>query len=423
VNSLRARIAAILIVSITCVVFLATITTLTVVQKVASGAILPPIAAQLELLMRIAEDDLPASGKSIFLSSRPIDGAPRERLTNLLQDGFNRMGESRRIIVTLPAGYDKPVASIELTRDRWLTVPIADEPNPPWMILAAWMLLIVVGTAGISLIVANRVTRSLALLEAVAAGVGPDGHLQTVAETGPAEVRATARALNQMNNKLRKAVESRMRLVAAAGHDLRTPMTRMRLRAEFLEDEDRQNWLKDVEELDRIADSAIRLVREEVENRDAEIVWLDAMARSISVELEEMNLPVVVRSTAPVHIFGAPLALTRAFRNLIINAAMHGGGAEIAVEARDGRAVMVIEDRGPGIPEELLEQVFEPFFRVDPSRRQSVPGAGLGLAIAREIIDRAGGELTLRSRKGGGLRQEAIFTQRPELATSHIKTK
>jgi len=409
VNSLRARIAAILIVSIACVVFLATVTTMLVVRKPALNPFIDSITQQLEFVMRIAADDPLAFEKSGLTSSNPAGGVSNQQLTRLLQEAFAKGGDRRRLIVSRPAEREKPIASIELAPGRWLAVPIPQEPEPPLMVLGAWMLLIIAGTAGISLIVAQGVTRPLALLEAVAADTGPDGNLPFVPETGPAEVRATARALNRLNHNLRKAVESRMRLVAAAGHDLRTPMTRMRLRAEFLDDADRPKWLRDLDELDRIADSAIRLMREEVEQRESEIIRLDVLARSISSEFEEMKLTVVVRSAAPLCIAGAPLALTRAFRNLIINAAVHGGGAEIDVEARNGHAVLVIEDRGPGIPDDLLDRVFEPFFRVDPSRRQSAPGAGLGLAIAREIIGRAGGELSLRNRNGGGLRQEASF--------------
>ena len=413
-NSLRARIAAVLIVSIACVVLLATVTTILIVQKPALNPFIDSITRQIEYVLRIAADDPLAFEKLGLTSSSPAGGASDQPLTRLLQEGFAKDGDRRRVVVSQPEERQNPIASIEVAPGRWLAVPIPGKPNPPFMVLGAWMLLIIAGTAGISLIVARRVTRPLALLEAVAADTGPDGNLPYVPETGPAEVRATARALNRMNHNLRQAVDSRMRLVAAAGHDLRTPMTRMRLRAEFLDDADRSKWLRDLDELDRIADSAIRLMREEVEQRENEIIRLDMLARSISSELKEMNLTVVVRGTMPLRIAGAPLALTRAFRNLIINAAVHGGGAEIGVEARNGYAVLVIEDRGPGIPDDLLDRVFEPFFRVDPSRRQSAPGAGLGLAISREIIGRAGGELSLRNRNGGGLRQEAAFPQRFE---------
>jgi signal transduction histidine kinase len=204
-------------------------------------------------------------------------------------------------------------------------------------------------------------------------------------------------------------MESRMRLVAAAGHDLRTPMTRMRLRAEFLDEEDRVEWLNDLNELDRIADSAIRLVREEAGVEDTEPVALDRLLRDLATELKQVGHPVTTGALSPALVKAGPLALKRALQNLIINAATHGGGARLALSVEGHRAIVRIEDDGPGIPPDLLSRVFEPFFRVDPARRQSVPGAGLGLAIAREIVERNGGTITIENKAPRGLRQTVGF--------------
>ena len=200
-----------------------------------------------------------------------------------------------------------------------------------------------------------------------------------------------------------------MRLVAAAGHDLRTPMTRMRLRAEFLDEEERAIWLNDLNELDRIADSAIRLVREEAGFEDVEPVALDRLLRDLATELRHVGHPVTIGPLPPASVKAGPLALKRALQNLIINAATHGGGARLALSVEGNRAIVRIEDDGPGIPPDLLSRVFEPFFRVDPARRQSVPGAGLGLAIAREIIERNGGTITIENKAPRGLRQTVGF--------------
>ena len=197
-----------------------------------------------------------------------------------------------------------------------------------------------------------------------------------------------------------------MRLVAAAGHDLRTPMTRMRLRAEFLDESERQNWLNDLDELDRIADSAIRLVREEVEAGEREPLQLDALVRRLTTELAAQGRKIDAGTLEPVHVSAAPLALSRALRNLMINAATHGGGGTVSLSREGDFAVIRIVDQGPGIPQSLIERAFEPFFRVDPARRQSVPGAGLGLAIAKEIVERLGGQIAMRNGAGGGLVQE-----------------
>src|SRR5262249_20981409 len=206
--------------------------------------------------------------------------------------------------------------------------------------------------------------------------------------------------------RLKRAIESRMRLVAAAGHDLRTPITRMRLRAEFVEDgEERERWLADLDELERIADSAILLVREESAKAPPRLSELDHLGGASGAELRKQNFDVTETGMAPVTVLANRLALNRALRNLIINAATHGLRARVEVGQANGAARIVIEDDGPGLPPELLDQVFEPFFRADPARRQDIRGAGLGLTIAREIVQRAGGTISISNRGGGGLQQ------------------
>jgi signal transduction histidine kinase len=234
--------------------------------------------------------------------------------------------------------------------------------------------------------------------------VGPDGVLPHVPERGGSEARRMAVSLNALSDRLKAAMDSRMRLVAAAGHDLRTPMTRMRLRAEFLPEDDRSAWLDDLDELDAIADSAIRLVKEEGAGEDHRQVELAELVIETANELRNTGLEIEVGDLAPAAVTAGPLALRRALRNLMTNAATHGGGGRVQLEA-DSEACLVIEDSGPGIPDELIPRVFEPFFRVDPGRNQITKGAGLGLAIAKEIIERFGGSIEISNRPEGGLRQ------------------
>ncbi|MGA2495197.1 MAG: ATP-binding protein, partial [Roseiarcus sp.] len=325
-----------------------------------------------------------------------------------LSDALRRHGISTAVMVT--EGKRWPTASIKISDAEWLVLPSALPPPTPMELpsLAGWLLLIALGTTGVALIVVHRLTQPLALVVRTVTRIGPEGEVPELPEIGPPEVRATARAINMLSSRLKSAMESRMRLVAAAGHDLRTPMTRLRLRAEFLED-DRDKWLADLDELDRIADSAIRLVREETEGTPADTVRLDEMVGDIAAELQELRLDIRMTDGQAASVRARPLSLKRALRNLMINAATHGGGASVTVAAEASVAVITIEDRGPGIPEAQLEHAFEPFFRVDPARRASVPGAGLGLAIAREIIQRNLGQLRLANRQGGGLTQRVTL--------------
>ena len=291
-----------------------------------------------------------------------------------------------------------------------LEIPDFSPPADRWLVLSGWVTLIALGATAVSLYFAAVLTRPLVMLEAAVARIGPDGVLAPLPEQGSGEVRATARALNHLSARLKAAMESRMRLVAAAGHDLRTPMTRMRLRAEFLPEGEREKWLNDLEELDRIADSAIRLVREEANADTPGPIALDIAVRELVDELASIGLKVELGCIDKVNIRAGGLGLRRALRNLIVNAATHGKGCRVDVNAQSDKAIITIADSGPGIPPELLDKAFEPFFRVDPARRQSVPGAGLGLAIAKEIIERYGGKITLANRPGGGLIQTIVFS-------------
>jgi signal transduction histidine kinase len=343
------------------------------------------------------------------LGSGPVPGQPRPELTNLLQSQLRSAGSDLEVVVTQPTGIAHPFVSIKL-KSGWLALPVPERRRPEFLFaLAGWFLLVAIGTVGVALWFAHRITRHLAVLERVAATIDADGVVPRLPETGPAELRATARALNTMTARLKNAAESRMRLVAAAGHDLRTPMTRMRLRAEFLDEEERALWLSDLEELDRIADSAIQLVREETQREKSQLLRVDQVIAEICRDLASMKASVTIMKMEAVTISSAPLALTRAIRNLVINAATHGGGAFVTVGLEDSTALITIDDEGPGIPDQSMSRVFEPFFRVDPARRKSGPGAGLGLAIAKEIVERHGGKLTLQNRSPKGLRQEIFF--------------
>ncbi len=406
-NSIRARVAAMLVSSVLCVVILSSLVMSKVVVELVERNFVTGFAERVSKMMPVLTFE---GNTAVFhLSRDPAPGEVLEKPTALLKRSFQNAGLSLDVVVKqLPGG--RQTASVNLGTG-WLNWPVPSHSPPVqvWLGIAGWMGLITIGVIGVALIVAHQITKQLKFLETMAKAVGRDGILPRVREEGSAEIRATARALNMMGESLKNAVESRMRLVAAAGHDLRTPMTRMRLRAEFLDDDERARWLRDLDELDRIADSAIQLVREETVGKGTELVRLDALVRRICHELAVMGLAVELVDVAAVSVTISPLALTRSLRNLVINAATHGGGACVSVVAKDNHALIIIDDNGPGIPEKDLASVFEPFFRVDPARRKHIPGAGLGLAIAKEIVERQGGALSIENRRPNGLRQTLTF--------------
>lgn len=405
-NSLQTRIAALLIAAIVAVVVLASFAATWVMQPPAPQATMAPVARQIHMTIALLGHG-PARDLPLHLQATPATGTPDPGMTRFLQGALRRTGAPLEARVTR-GGARQPLTASVRVDGQWLILQIPDLSPPPgrWKVLALWLALIVSGSAAISIHAARRLTRPLQLIEDAVDRIGPDGSLEPITETGSAEVQAAAKALNRLSRQLRGAMESRMRLVAAAGHDLRTPMTRMRLRAEFIEDDaERAKWLSDLEELDMIADSAIRLVREEVGVDGGEPIRLDRLLRQISLELRSLDHKVELGELPPLTVHAGPIALKRALRNLVANAATHGGGALVALARQGDNAVIRIQDDGPGVPSELLARIFEPFFRVDQARRKSFPGAGLGLAIAREIIERHGGNIVITNRQPHGLLQ------------------
>lgn len=417
-SSLKNRITALMIVSIIAVIALATFVADRTLQPPPPDATIEPLARSLAFAVTMAERDPSLQQPGYFqIEQKPPEGDLDGMLSEFLEKALARVGEPRTAMVIRSPGNPAPVAAIALEKGGWLVAEIPHMGPPPggWKIFGMWIGLIILGSAAVSIFAASKITRPLDMLENAAASIGPDGSLPHLPETGPGEIRATARALNELATRLKAAMESRMRLVAAAGHDLRTPMTRMRLRAEFIEnDEERAKWLADLEELDAIADSAILLVREEVSQDSVKTIDIGTLLSEIVSDVSDLGHAGAldfIEPEAAMTIKAAPLALKRALRNLILNAVTHGKKAHIDLTGDESEIVVTIRDEGPGIPQELIGRVFEPFFRVDLARRKSIPGVGLGLAIAKEIIERFGGTITIANHKKQGLIQTVIFAR------------
>lgn len=401
--SLSARIAALLVAAIVGVVVLATIAMFATLQPMSEATVLP-IARNVAVLAAMANEHPDSALRAgMRIDTKPAAGVEERELSRLF---MSKVGNGMAVSIVEKPENGRLVASVQLDSGRWVHMDIPGPPGEVFRGLLLWFAFIGLGSVAIALFVASRITKPLDFLRKSITKVDAQGILPTLPEVGTREVKETARALNQLSLRLRSAMESRMRLVAAAGHDFRTPMTRMRLRAEFIrEDAERERWLADIAELDTIADSAIRLVREEVMPEPQQPLNLGDMTREVVAEIGEIGLPVSLGETTDVMVQATPMAIRRALRNLMINAATHGQGATVTLATDGAMARVVIVDAGPGIPEERLSQAFEPFFRVDVARRKTVPGAGLGLAIAKEIVERFGGTIAVENTVPKGLRQ------------------
>lgn len=246
---------------------------------------------------------------------------------------------------------------------------------------------------------------------------------------GPIEVIATAEAINKTRVALAEQVEGRTRLLAAISHDLRTPATRLRLRVEYVDDEIlRAKILKDVDELSNMITSALEFFSEDVIRETTEVISFASLLQSLCDDYSDMGRPVTYQEAPPLHfdtvrtvfggkerqdsfkqqrqllLAGRPASLRRAFANLIDNALKYGECASVSVEADSTEIIVEIVDEGPGIPEDELQNVFKPFYRLDASRNRQTGGVGLGLSVVKSIIDAHQGRIELINRLRGGLR-------------------
>ena len=204
-----------------------------------------------------------------------------------------------------------------------------------------------------------------------------------------------------MQDQVGRAQEDRARLLAALAHDLRTPITSMRLRVEMLPDgEDRDRLLDSLREMQHLAEATLDFIRGSTTEQHRRYD-LATLLDSLCGDLQEMGLEVHFEESPRCVLQGQPEAVKRALRNLIENAVNYGEQAEVMLETRESEAVVTIVDQGPGIPEAERERVFEPFYRLEQSRNRETGGAGLGLAIARTLIRGMGGDIRLGAGPGG----------------------
>jgi len=297
--------------------------------------------------------------------------------------------------------------SVELADGRWLNAENLFRPPPSerkWAAVGV-MTILVVGISIAAIVLMRRITRPMKQLAAAAERVGRGEDIEPIEETGPLEARDTIRAFNEMRERLKRFIDDRTHMLAATSHDLRTPLTALRLRAELVEDEDlRAKMLKNLDEMERMVSAMMAFAREDTQSEETRDVDLRAMIESIVGDLDDLGHAAELAGGERVVLRCRPFALTRALRNLIENAARHGGGARVSLVAGDDTVTVSIEDDGPGIPPEYLERVFDPFVRLDEARSQETGGMGLGLAIARSVIRAHGGDVMIANREEGGLR-------------------
>jgi len=291
-----------------------------------------------------------------------------------------------------------------------VAAPMPDPPLPWQLFIQLGALTLVLGV--VLFLVTRGITRPLSKLALAADAVGQSVRHPPLVEEGVREIRDATRAFNTMQDRLLRYLDSRTNVLAAMSHDLRTPLTRMRLRVEAVSEERlRTRFAADLDEMEALVHGALALFKGLDDDEQFERVDVNELLNTLVAEYLEIGAAVSLEGRALAPVPAKPRALKRCLRNLVDNALKFGRCALLGVE--DGDALVIrVADQGPGIPEEFLERVFEPFYRLESSRSRDTGGTGLGLSIARDVVQAHGGVLTLRNHPEGGLIAELRLPRR-----------
>jgi len=328
-----------------------------------------------------------------LVSARLLDGPrPTQGWFLRVRQALDRRAQ---IVVALKSGDYLVVESADQLVSRLMGLP-----------MGFWAGIIGFLVAAIAIIAVIRETRPLSLLAGSVARFGTDLEPAPLRERGSREVRALTRAINQMQSRISTLIKSRSFIIGAIAHDLRTYLTRFALRIDGLPDgETRDRAARDIEDMKALLEDALSFARTTFAGGETEPIDLTKVVAHECEERAAAGAPVTMTlPSAPVIVSGSGTALARMIGNLVDNAVKYGHEAEVTLlsEAKEGQ--ILVEDRGPGIPVADRESIFDPFRRLEPSRNREHGGAGLGLAIARQVIEGHGGSVAVEDRPGGGSR-------------------
>lgn len=264
--------------------------------------------------------------------------------------------------------------------------------------------LLVLAIAVLAYVVARMASTPLQRLAAAAAALGDDLQREPMEVSGPLEVRRAAEAFNAMQQRLQHHLAQRTQMLAAITHDLQTPLTRLRLRLENVDDAQlRERLVADLAAMQALIKEGLELARSEHSREQPVPLELDSLLESLVEDAAEAGADAVFEGGCGQVLRLRPMAMHRLFSNLVDNALKYGGQARVSAQCADGQVIVRVRDAGPGIPEQALQSVLDPFVRLEDSRSRDTGGAGLGLAIARALAQADGAQLRLRNQPAGGL--------------------
>jgi signal transduction histidine kinase len=360
--------------------------------------------------------DVRGQGRDIEVQSRrwrPLDDdrPPRDAFEDGRDPNRGRARDDRPARDAPTLVLTEVTVSIAMSNGQWLNARVrlpGTPPAPLSVLIGALVSVIAVGVG--AALISRQIGRPLANLAAAAQALGSGQANVTVPLSGPEDVRRASTAFNAMAERLGRQLNRQRQMLWALSHDLRTPITALRLRAELVEDDAaRARLLGPLEEMERLTEQALSLARAGASEETRARIDLSDLARTLCGELQDMGISATAETDAPVMVECRPSEIARALRNMAENAAKYGGGGVMRVSRAPSREVIVeVTDDGPGVPPEQLSKLAEPFFRADQAR-SGENGAGLGLAIAQAIADGHGGRLVLANRAPRGFSAKLIL--------------
>ena len=300
--------------------------------------------------------------------------------------------------------FGRFTVAFRMADGQWRIVRPARHGIEPWhWRILLWLLGSVIAAMPFAWLVSRRLAKPIGLFAEAAERLGRDPRAPPLPLDGPPEVALAAGAFNRMQARIARYVEDRVTMAAAMAHDLRTPLMRLALRVEKVPQAERAAMEADIAEMKEMITSALAFVRDTGPPLRRQRMSLRALVESVADDMADRGADVVVEPGEDVVIDADVAGIKALLANLIGNALAYAGQARVRIARPDGHVLIEVADNGPGLPEELLERVFEPFFRAEPSRNRDTGGSGLGLASARAVARAHGGDVTLLNRAEGGL--------------------
>jgi signal transduction histidine kinase len=326
--------------------------------------------------------------------------------THILMLAPDRKAED--VVIGANAGADPHVAlvSLRLPDDSWLNLSLfaVGSPRSTGHGTMLSTTLMAIGVVLLSILIARWLTRPIRSVSVAVRSLSPDGPPVLVRETGPAEVRDLARSFNDMQRRIADLVARRTHSLAAVSHDLRTPLTRLKLRVEDLRDEQlKGSIIADISEMEQMIEATLSYLKGDEMAEAPRPLDLTALLETVVNEARDAGHNVTLDAAHHLVVDGRLLGLKRAFTNLVGNAVRFGSVVTVSATMSGRSITVIVKDDGPGIPEDQLAAVLEPFVRLEDSRNRETGGVGLGLTIAKNHIEADGGTLSLSNRPDGGL--------------------